>query len=94
MVKEYTAIVEKTYTLFIIAGFCLIFQISIAVSSEIPNLFPNFDVRFWMPAIAFILIVFSGWLMDKILKFEEILTVTFYEDHVVLKRGKRWRSLY
>lgn len=93
MVKEYKAIVEKTYTLFIIAGFCLIFQISIAVSSEVQNLFPNFDVRFWMPAIALILICFAGWLMDKFLKFEEILFAAFYDDHIVLKRGKRERVI-
>lgn len=93
MVKEYKAIVEKTYTILIIAGFCAIFQISIAVSSEIQNNFPNFDVSFWMPLLALILIIFIGWLMNKYLKFEEILSATFYEDHIVLQRGKRNRVI-
>lgn len=93
MIKEYKAIVEKTYTLLIIAGFCAIFQISIAVSSEIQNNFSNFDVSFWMPLLALILIIFMGWLMNKYLKFEEILTATFYDDYIVLKRGKRNRVI-
>ena len=93
MVKEFKALVEKTYTILIIAGFCVILQISIAVSSEIQNIYPNFDVRFWMPFMTLILIIFAGWLMDKFLKFEEILTATFYEDHIVLQRGKRNRVI-
>lgn len=93
MIKEYKAIVEKTYRILIIAGFCAIFQISIAVSSEIQNIYPNFNVRFWMPVFALILIIFTGWLMDKYLKFEEVLTAVFYDDYVVLKRGKRERTI-
>lgn len=93
MVKEYNALVEKTYRILIIAGFCLIFQISIAISTEIQNIYTNFDVGFWMPAFTLIFILFAGWLMNKFLKFEEILTATFYDDHIVLKRGKKERKI-
>ena len=93
MVKEYRAIVEKTYRLLIIVGFCLIFQISIEISSEVQTVFENFDVGFWMPAIALVLILLAGWLMEKYLKFEELLTVTFFDDYVILKRGKRERII-
>ena len=93
MVKEYKAIVEKTYRILMLAGFCAIFQISIAVSSEIEDIYPNIDVGFWGPVFALILICFMIWLMDKFLKFEEVLTASFYDDHIVLKRGNKERII-
>jgi len=93
MVKEYKAIVEKTYRLFIIASMCLILHISVTVSNEIQTIYPNIDVGFWGPVLAFLLICFVIWLMDKFLKFEEVLTATFYDDHIVLKRGKKERII-
>ena len=93
MVKEYKAIVEKTYRILIIAGMCLILYISVAVSDEVQTIYPNIDVGFWGPVVAFILILFAVWLMDKFLKFEEVLTAVFYDDYVVLKRGTHARTI-
>ena len=31
--------------------------------------------------------------MDKFLKFEEVLTATFYDDYIVFNRGKRERII-
>ena len=93
MVKEYKAIVEKTYRIFIIASMCLILYMSLAVSDEVQTIYPNIDVGFWGPFVAFILILFVVWLMDKFLEFEEVLTAVFYDDYVVLKRGKRERTI-
>lgn len=93
MVKEYKAIVEKTYRILIIIGFISIFHISLAISSTIQNYYSNFNVEFWMPFFTFALILFAGWLMDKYLVFEEELTATFHENHVMLKRGKHTRII-
>lgn len=93
MVKEYKAIVEKTYRIFIIASICLILYMSLAVSDEVQTIYPNIDVGFWGPVVAIILILFVVWLMDKFFEFEEVLTAVFYDDYVVLKRGKRERTI-
>lgn len=93
MVKEYKAIVEKTYRIFIIASMCPILYMSLAVSDEVQTIYPNIDVGFWGPVVAIILILFVVWLMDKFFEFEEVLTAVFYDDYVVLKRGKRERTI-
>ena len=93
MVKEYKAIVEKTYRIFIIASICLILYMSLAVSDEVQTIYPNIDVGFWGPVVAIILILFVVWLMDKFFEFEEVLTAVFYDDYVVLKRRKCERTI-
>lgn len=63
MIKEYNAIVEKTYRIFIIASMCLILYMSLAVSDEVQTIYPNIDVGFLGPVVAIILILFVVWLM-------------------------------
>lgn len=93
MTKEIKAIVEKTYRILFLTSMCLILHMSVVVSNEVQKIYPNIDVGFWGPVVFFIFICFVAWLMDKFLKFEEILTATFYDDYVVLKRGKRERII-
>ena len=86
--KEINAIVEKTYRILFLTCMCLILHISVVVSNEVQKIYPNIDVGFWGPVVFFILICLVIWLMDKFLKFEEVLTATFYDEYIVLKRGK------
>lgn len=91
--KEIKAIVEKTYRILIISSMCLILHMSVVVSNEAQNIYPNIDVSFWGPLVAFILLILFGWLMEKFVKFEEELSAIFYYDYVVLKRGKKKRMI-
>ena len=93
MVKEYKAIVDKQYKLLIIVGFVAIFHISLAANQEILKIYPNFNASFWLPAFTFILIILGAVLMDRFLEFKEVLTATFQDDHVILKRGKKERII-
>ena len=93
MVKEYKAIVDKQYTLLMIVGFVAIFHISIVVNQEILKIYPDFNASFWLPAFTFILIILGAVLMDRFLEFKEVLTATFQEDHMILRRGKNERII-
>uniref|UniRef100_UPI0040577AEA hypothetical protein n=1 Tax=Agathobacter sp. TaxID=2021311 RepID=UPI0040577AEA len=91
--KEIKAIVDKKYKLSVIIGLLIIFYIAVAVSSELQCIYPNLNIDFWMPLLALLLIIVFGALLDKFVDFKEILTVDFYENEVVLKRGKCVRSI-
>ena len=91
--KELKAIVDKQYKLLIIVGFVAIFHISLAANQEILKIYPDFNASFWLPAFTFILIMLGAILMDRFLEFKEVLTATFQEDHVILKRGKKERII-
>lgn len=91
--KELKAIVEKQYTILIIIGFLTIFQISIALAKKIHNFNPDINVGFWMPVFTIVLIMIFVTFMNRFLEFKEVLSATFYDDYVVLKRGKRERRI-
>ena len=91
--KEIKAIVDKQYKLLIIVGFVAAVHISLATCNEALKINPNFNVNFWATAVFLILIIAGAILMDRFLEFKEVLTATFKEDHIILKRGKRERII-
>ena len=91
--KELKAIVEKQYTLLIIIGFLTIFQISIAFAEKLQNFNPDINVGFWMSVFTIVLIAIFVTLINRFLESKEVLSATFYDEHVILKRGKRERRI-
>lgn len=87
------AIVDKEYRLLVIIGLLTVFYISVAVASELQGIYPNLNVDFWMPFFALILLILFAALLEKFVDFKEVLTADFYEDKVILKRGKKVRCV-
>ncbi|MBR5316855.1 MAG: hypothetical protein IKU39_03070 [Lachnospiraceae bacterium] len=91
--KEIKAIVDKEYKLLVISGLLAVFYISVAVASELQGIYPSLNVDFWMPLFALVLLILFAVVLDKFVDFKEELTVNFYDDEVILRRGKKVRCI-
>ena len=91
--KELKAIVEKQYTLLIIIGFLTIFQISIALAEKLQKFNLDINVGFWMSVFTIVLIAIFVTLINRFLESKEVLSATFYDEHVILKRGRIERRI-
>lgn len=91
--KEIKAIVDKQHKQLIIVGFVAAVHISLTICNEAHKINPNFNASFLGGAVFLVLIIAGAVLMDRFLDFQEVLTATFKEDHVILKRGKKERMI-
>ena len=92
-IKEYKVLVEKENKMLVLVALLSIFCVSAGVGAELQAVYPHLNANFWIPFISLILLVVLGFLLDKFADFKEIMTVTFQEKQVILKRKNKERII-
>lgn len=91
--KELKAITENSHRFLVLIIYIVSVLISFLVCEIIKNIFPDFNIEFWSLVLAFIMFIFAIILIFHFLESKEVLSATFYDEHVILKRGKRERRI-
>ena len=92
-IKGYEVLVEKENKMLVLVALLTIFCVSAGIGAELQEVYPHLDVNFWIPFISLILLVILGFLLEKFVDFKEIITVTFQDKQVILKRKNKERII-
>jgi len=92
-IKEYKVLVEKENKMLVLVALLSIFCVSAGIGAELQAVYPHLNANFWIPFISLILLVVLGFLLDRFVGFKEIMTVTFQEKQVILKRKNKERII-